>query len=83
MYLLLHHNAQKMGPQRRLGIYIEYESPSIIKYIEPLTSDIFTSCFVNCYFDEVIFPTLGGEKKQLEKEITWCEPSLSYFDTRT
>ena len=24
----------KMGPQRRLGIYVGYESPSIIKYLE-------------------------------------------------
>ncbi|KAL0282394.1 UNVERIFIED_CONTAM: hypothetical protein Sangu_2952100 [Sesamum angustifolium] len=27
----------KMGPQRRLGIYIGFESPSIIKYLEPMT----------------------------------------------
>ena len=25
----------KMGPQRRLGIYVGYESPSIIRYLEP------------------------------------------------
>ena len=34
-------------------------------------------------FDESIFPTLGGEKKQLEKEITWNASSLSNFDPRT
>jgi hypothetical protein len=27
----------KMGPQRRLGIYVGYESPSIIKYLKPST----------------------------------------------
>ena len=27
----------KMGPQRRLGIYIGFNSPSIIRYLEPLT----------------------------------------------
>ena len=26
-----------MGPQRKLGIYIGYESPSILKYLEPIT----------------------------------------------
>jgi hypothetical protein len=35
----------KMGPQRRLGIYIGFHSPSIIKYLEPLTGDIFYSSF--------------------------------------
>jgi hypothetical protein len=54
----------KMGPQRRLGIYIGFHSPSIIKYLEPLTGDIFTARF---QFDETIFPILGGEKEKLEK----------------
>jgi hypothetical protein len=52
-----------MGPQRRLGIYIGYESPSIIKYLEPSTGDIFTARFANCHFDESNFPTTGGENK--------------------
>ena len=33
----------KMGPQRRLRIYINYESPSITKYLEPLMGDMFTA----------------------------------------
>ena len=61
----------KMGPQRRLGIYVGYKSPSIIKYLEPLIGDLFTVRFIDCHFDESIFPTLGGENKQLEKEISW------------
>ena len=60
----------KMGPQRRLGIYVGYESPSIIKYLEPLTGDLFTARFDDCHFDETNFPTLGGDNKQLDKEIT-------------
>ena len=75
-----------MGPQRRLGIYIGYESPSIIKYLEPLTGDVFTARFVDCHFDESIFPTLGGENgkmKMLKKEITWNAQSLNPFDPRT
>ena len=33
----------KMGLQKRLGIYVGFDSPSIIRYIEPLTSDVFTA----------------------------------------
>ncbi|GKB81814.1 hypothetical protein Tco_0948709 [Tanacetum coccineum] len=33
----------KMRPQRRLGIYIGFNSPSIIKYLKPLTGDVFTA----------------------------------------
>ncbi|KAK2376223.1 putative mitochondrial protein [Trifolium repens] len=73
----------KMGPHRRLGIYVGYESPSIIKYLEPTNGDLFTARFADCHFDESNFPTLGGENKQLEKEISWNELSLSHFDPRT
>ena len=50
----------KMGPQRRLGIYVGFESPSIIKYLEPQTGDIFTARFADCHFEEIVFPALGG-----------------------
>ena len=33
----------KMGPQRILGIYVGFDSPSIIKYLESLTDDVFTT----------------------------------------
>jgi hypothetical protein len=73
----------KMGPQRRLGIYIGFHSPSIIKYLEPLTGDIFTARFADCQFDEIIFPILGGEKEKLEKQVTWNASSISYLDPRS
>ena len=71
-----------MGPQRSLGIYVGYESPSIIKYLEPLTGDLFTPQFANCHFNEIVFPTLRGDNKQLDKdkEITWNTLSLSHFN---
>ena len=47
-----------------LGIYVGYESPSIIKYLEPSTGDLFTARFADCHFDEKLNPTLGGETKQ-------------------
>ena len=71
----------KMGPQRRLGIYVGYESPSIIKYLEPFTGDLFTARFADCHFDEKLYPTLGGETKQLV--INWNALSLSHYDPRT
>ena len=52
----------KMGPQRRLGIYVDFNSPSIIRYLEPLTGDVFTARFVNCHFNESVFLSLRGEK---------------------
>ena len=70
-----------MGPQKRLGIYVGYESLSIIKYLEPSTGDLFTVRFANCHFDEKLYPTLGGETKQLV--INWNELSLSHYDPRT
>ena len=52
----------KMGLQWRFGIYFGFDSPSIIRYLEPLTEDIFTAQFAYCHFDEQAFPSLGGEK---------------------
>jgi hypothetical protein len=57
----------QMGPQRRLRIYIGFHYPSIIIYLEPLIEDIFTACFADCQFYEIIFSILWGEKEKLEK----------------
>ena len=75
----------KMGPQRRLGIYVGFDSPSIIRYLEPMTGDVFTARFADCHFDETIFPPLGGEKTVPEerRELSWTLPTLSHFDPRT
>ena len=70
----------KMDPQRRMGIYVGYESPSIVKYFEPSTGDLFTARFDDCHFDESVFPTLGGEIKKLENKISWNELSLLVLD---
>ena len=50
-----------MGPQRRFGIYVGFYSPSIIRYLESLTDDVFSSPCEDCQFNEIIFPPLGGE----------------------
>ena len=74
-----------MSPQCRLGIYVGFDSPSIIKYLEPLTGDVFRAKFADCHFNETVFPPLGGEKSILEEqqEITWNASTLSHFDHRT
>ena len=75
----------KMGPHRRLGIYVGFDSPSIIRYLEPLTDDIFKARFDDCHFNETIFPPLGGEKllSEAQLEITWNVSTLSHLDPRT
>ena len=50
----------KMGPQRRIGIYVGFDSPSIIKYLEPMTEDVFRARFADCHFNEPVFPQLEG-----------------------
>ena len=75
----------KLGPQRRLGIYVGFQSASIINYIEPLMGKVFTARFADCHFEENLFPPLGGDKPILEewREITWNESSLSHLDPCT
>ena len=48
----------KIGLQRRIEIYIGFDSPSIIRYLEPLTGDVFKARFEDCHFDENIFSSL-------------------------
>jgi hypothetical protein len=50
-----------MGPKRKIGIYVRYHYPSIVKYLEPMTDDLFIAWYADCIFNEDHFPTLGGE----------------------
>ena len=58
----------KIGPQPRLGIYVGYNSLSIIRFLEPLMGDLFTVKFVNCHFDKTHFPSLGTLKASKEEK---------------
>ena len=62
-----------MGPQQRLGIYVGFGFPSIIRYLEPLIGD------------ESAFLLLWGEKwvPKERREIAWNAPTISHFDPRT
>ena len=75
----------KMSPQRRLGIYTGFDSPSIIRYLEPLTGDVFKARFEHCHFNATIFPPLEGEKllPEARREITWNVSTLAHLDPHT
>ena len=73
----------KMGPQRRMGVYVGYDSPSIIKYLEPTTGDLFKARFADCHFDESQYPALGGDYGKLVHDIKWNQTSLTWQDPRT
>ena len=77
----------KLDLLRRLSIYVGYESPTIIRYLEPLTGDLFTAKFADCHFNEAIFPSLGGDRKKEfpreRQELSWFVPTLSHLDPRT
>jgi hypothetical protein len=50
-----------MDPHRKMGIYVRYYFPSIIKYLEPMTGDLFTARYADYIFNEDHFLALGGE----------------------
>ena len=74
-----------MGPQRRLGIYVGFDSPSIIRYLEPLIGDVFIACFADCHFNESVFPLLKEDKSIPEKwrEISWKTYTMAHLDPCT
>jgi len=73
-----------MGSHRKLGIYVGYETPSIIKYLEPMTGDHHTAQYADCVFDEAHFPALWGERHPEEsREIEWNATGLQSLDPRT
>jgi hypothetical protein len=67
-----------MGPRRKLGIYVGFQSSSIIKYLEPLTGDLFTTRFANCIFNEDHIPALEGDNKFIDdrQEIIWDDKTI-------
>jgi hypothetical protein len=60
-------------PNRKLGINVGYHSLPIIKYLEPLTRDLFTVWYTDCIFNEDHFTALGGDYKYHSdcQEINW------------
>jgi hypothetical protein len=85
MFLFHPHNALKWAPNVDLVFMLVFDSPSIIRYLEPLTGDIFKARFDDCHFNETTFPPLGEEKSlpEARREITWNVSTLSHLDPRT
>jgi hypothetical protein len=67
-----------MGPHRRLGIYVGFQSPSNLKNLEPLTGHLFTVRFADCIFNKDHFPPLGGDNKFTDdgREIVWDDKTI-------
>jgi hypothetical protein len=74
-----------MGPHRRMGIYVGFQSLSILKYLESLMGDLFTTWFADCIFNEDHFLALGGDNKFItdDWEIIWDDKSILSSDPCT
>jgi hypothetical protein len=74
-----------MGPHRKMGIYVGYHSPSIIKYLEAMTGDLFMSRYADCMFNDDHFSTLGGQfQNNLEyHKRNWDDKSIISSYPRT
>ena len=70
-----------------MGIYVGYDSPLIVRYLEPLTEDLFITHFADYHFDETVFPSLKGDKHANvpveRRELSWYAPTMSHLDLRT
>ena len=77
----------KMDPQRKMRIYVDYDSPSIVYSLEPLAWYLFTARFTDCHFDEIVFPSLRGDKHTNVpgecRKLSWYAPTISHLDPRT
>jgi hypothetical protein len=67
-----------MGPLRRMEIYVRFQSPPILKYLEPLTGNLFMTQFTDCIFNDDYFTVLGGDNKFINdgREIDWDDKSI-------
>jgi hypothetical protein len=75
-----------MGPLQKIGIYVGYESASIIRHLDPMTRELHTARFADYIFDKDNFPSLGGAKEPLDekcREIIWQSTGISAHDPRT
>lgn len=49
-----------IGAHRQEGIYVGFDSPSIIRYVNPSTGTLLRARFANCRFEEDMYPSLKG-----------------------
>jgi hypothetical protein len=74
-----------MDPYRKLGIYVGYHSPSILKYLELLIGDLFIARYADCIFNEDHFLTLEKDYNYYSEcqEINWDDKSILSSDPHT
>ena len=58
-----------MGLLRKSGIYVGYETASIIRYLDPMMGDLYTARFADSIFDEDCFASLGGGNQPLDENV--------------
>ena len=51
-----------IAAQREEGIYVGFDSPSILRYIIPSTSVLLRARFQSCIFEETVFPRINSPK---------------------
>jgi hypothetical protein len=76
----------KHGPRRRKGIYVGFDSNSIIRYLEPTTADVYKARFIDCHFYEDVFSTLDTGKpanNPKDAKLTWQLDSPFWNDLHT
>ena len=56
--LVLEPERKTIGSHRQEGIYVSFDSPSVIRYVSPKTRTLHKARFQNCQFGEHVFPTL-------------------------
>jgi hypothetical protein len=74
-----------MYPHRKLVIYVGFQSPTILKFLEHLTGDLFMAWFADCIFNEDHFLALGGDNKFIDdgREIVWDDKTILSSDPHT
>jgi hypothetical protein len=63
-----------IGRHRQEGIYVGFDSPSIIRYVSPSNGVLHKARFQNCQFDESHFPPLASSQPS---------PSLEFWAPKT
>ena len=65
-----------IGPHRQEGIYVGFDSKSIIRYLGPTTGALFRARFANCRFLEFVFPTLRAVPKPKYQDLNFIAPKI-------
>jgi hypothetical protein len=68
------HQRKIIGPHRSEAIYLGYDSPNIVQYMDPSTGAILKARFANCKFVEDKFPTPPVDMLNKQVPLTFQAP---------